>query len=337
MAKPKLNKTESTFSTNDESVNRSYNIRRDGDKVRRIAVSIYDIDYAIKWFIQNTIRPTIQEDDNLINVPVMFTTGEKWAQAQRNGYLRDHNNQISSPLIMIRRTSMESRTDLENNNVLRGISYNTGNKILFEKKYTPANRYDRFSLYNQITPLKEFYAVDFPKFVTVNYDLLIWTNGMEQLNEICEYFIYFDGKAWGDLYKFITYTDTPSFELVNDAGSDRLVRAAFGLRTQGYLIPDRIGNESGVEKFYGVTKTVIATETEVDINQLDETFAERQARVMKLLSNASNLDNSTQNVDPEPNQNSLIRPTGRTGEDLPPPVQYPSPQSPTWPRPDSLI
>ena len=58
MAKPKLNKTESTFSTNDESVNRSYNIRRDGDKVRRIAVSIYDIDYAIKWFIQNTIRPT---------------------------------------------------------------------------------------------------------------------------------------------------------------------------------------------------------------------------------------------------------------------------------------
>ena len=91
---------------------------------------------------------------------------------------------------------LEKRTilDLENNNVLRGITYNTGNKILFEKKYTPVNRYDRFSVNTKTAPLKEYYAVDFPKFVSVNYDLLIWANQMEQLNDICESFIYFDGK-----------------------------------------------------------------------------------------------------------------------------------------------
>jgi hypothetical protein len=335
MGKPKLDKTESTFSKNDISTNREYSTRRDNDNVRKISVNIYDIDHAVKWFIQNTIRPTIEEDENLINVPVMFTTGEKWAQAQRAGYLRDKNNMISSPLIMLRRTSMEPRTDLENNNVLRGISYNTGNKMLFERKYTAANRYDRFSVYNQITPLREFYAVDFPKFVSVNYDLLIWTNGMEHLNEICEQFIYYDGKAWGDAFKFITYTDTPSFELVNDIGSDRLVRAAFSLRTQGYLIPDRTGNDSGLEKFYGVTKTMIATETEVDPEQLDETFAERQARVMNLISNASKNEISTQDVNTDINRNILIPPTGQTNEP-PAPVVVPG-TNVQWPRPDSLI
>lgn len=335
MGKPKLDKTESTFSKNDISTRREYSTRRDNDNIRKISVSIYDIDHAVKWFIQNTIRPTIEEDENLINVPVMFTTGEKWAQAQRAGYLRDKNNMISSPLIMIRRTSMEPRTDLENNNVLRGISYNTGNKMLFERKYTAANRYDRFSVYNQITPLREFYAVDFPKFVTVNYDLLIWTNGMEHLNEICEQIIYFDGKAWGDSFKFITYTDTPSFDLINDIGSDRLVRAAFGLRTQGYLIPDRTGNDSGLEKFYGVTKTMIATETEVDPEQLDETFAERQARVMDLVSNASKNEPSTQDVNTDINRNILIPPTGQTNEP-PAPVVVPG-TNVQWPRPDSLI
>lgn len=336
MGKPKLNKTESTFSKNDISVNREYSTRRDGDKVRKISVTTYDIDHAVKWHIQNVIRPTIEEDEGQITVPVLFSSGEKWAAAQRAGYLRDKNNMISSPLIMIRRTGMDARTDLENNNVLRGISYNTGNKILFEKRYTAANRYDRFSAYNKITPMREFYAVDFPKFVSVNYDLLIWTNGMEHLNEICEQFIYHDGKAWGDAYKFITYTDTPSYELVNDIGADRIVRAAFSLRTQAHLIPDRTGNDSGLEKFYGVTKTMIATETEVTAEELDETFAERQARVLNMISNASKNDPTTQPVNTEQNRNQIPPATGAPADPTPP-IVSPGSDGKQWPRPDSLI
>jgi len=338
MGKPKLNKTESTFSTNDESLNRAYNTRRDTDKVRKISVTIYDIDYAVKWFIQNVIRPVVIEENVQIAVPTIFSTGEKWSAAQRSGYLRDKNGMLLSPLIMLRRTSMEPRIDLENNSVLRGIAYNTGNKMLFEKRYTAANRYDRFSVYNQIKPLREFYAVDFPKFVSVNYDLLIWTNTMEQLNDVCESLIYYDGKAWGDAYKFITYTDAPSFELINDIGSDRLVRAAFGLRTQGHLIPDRVGSDSGLEKFYGVTKTMIATETDVDLEQLDETFAQRQARVMKMISNADNdIQPAVQGINLDAAPGKLILNTGDTPEDIPPPIETPGGSTRAWPRPDSSI
>ena len=200
-------------------------------------------------------------------------------------------------------------------------------------------RYDRFSAYNNITPLREFYAVDWPKFVSVNYDLLIWTNGMEQLNDVCEQFIYYDGKAWGDAYKFITYTDTPSFELSNDIGSERIVRAAFSLRTQAHLIPDRTGNDSGLEKFYGVTKTMIATETEVEAEQLFETFAERQARMLKLKSNAESNTPVNQDINQEVPQNNIVPPTGNPTE--PPPMVQPGPQTGgnnlQWPRPDSIL
>lgn len=336
MGKPKLDKTQSTFSKDDISTNREYSTRRDNDKVRKISVTIYDIDHAVKWHIQNVIRPTINEDGNMVSVPTMFSTGEKWASAQRNGFLRDKNGMLLTPLIMIRRTGMDPRTDLENNNVLRGISYNTGNKMLFEKRYTAANRYDRFSVYNKITPMREFFAVDFPKFVSVNYDLLIWTNGMEQLNDICEQFIYYDGKAWGDAYKFITYTDTPSFDVVNDTGADRLVRAAFSMRTQAHLIPDRTSNDSGLEKFYGVTKTMIATETEVTPEELYDTFAERQAKVMDMISNAGKTEPTVQSTNTEQNKNQLPPSTG-TPTNTNPPIVSPGSDGLQWPRPDSIL
>jgi len=279
--KPKLTKTESTFSQNESvrGTNRSYQTKRTGDKVRKIATNLYDIDYAVKWYIQNEIRPLISDDNMQISVPVLFSSGEKWAMAQRNGYLRDKNGMIMTPLIMLKRSSVEERMDLSGNDVLRGAIENTGNRILLEKRYTEQNRYDRFSVYNNIKPKQEFYAIDWPKFVSVNYDVFCWSTHMEQLNEITEQLFMYGGKAWGDAYKFITYVDAPAFESVNDIGSDRLVRCTMGFRTHGHLIPDRMGDSSGTEKYYGTT-TQIATETDVPIEPLNETFAERRKRVM---------------------------------------------------------
>ena len=281
MAKPKLTKTESTFSQNEsvQNTQRSYQTKRSGDKVRRIATNLYDIDYAIKWHIQNEIRPMVMDDNTQVAVPVLFSSGEKWAQAQRNGYLRDKNKMIMTPLIMIRRSSVEERTDLAGNDVIRGVIENTGNRILLEKRYTEKNRYDRFSVYNNIKPTKEFYAIDWPKFVSVNYDVFCWTNHMEQLNEVTEQLFMYGGKAWGDAYKFITYVDAPSFESINDIGSDRLVRSTLSFRTHAHLIPDRMGDVAGVEKYFGTT-TKITTETDVPIEPLNETFAERRRRLM---------------------------------------------------------
>ena len=50
-------KTEATFTSNSE-VKRlagQTNIKRDGS-VKDISVALYDVDYAIKWHIENTIQ-----------------------------------------------------------------------------------------------------------------------------------------------------------------------------------------------------------------------------------------------------------------------------------------
>jgi hypothetical protein len=52
-------------------LNRSIQTRRDDDIIKSPQRTIYDIDYAIKWFIENEIQPQITEKQ-LIPVPVIF-------------------------------------------------------------------------------------------------------------------------------------------------------------------------------------------------------------------------------------------------------------------------
>ena len=143
MSKRKPRATESTWTTNDE-VQRNAglsNIKRDG-KVKDINVALYDVDYAIKWHIENTIVPTIMEENSVITVPIIFASGEKWASVQRHGYLRDNQGKILTPLIVIKRNSVTRRDDTHDLKVLESSDA----RVTFEKKYSKNNRYDRFSL-----------------------------------------------------------------------------------------------------------------------------------------------------------------------------------------------
>ena len=107
----KPNKTESTFSTNkqvEEAAGQSI-YQRNG-LVKDIANSFYDIDYAVKWHIDNVIKCTIVENNTVIKVPVIFASGEKWAMIQKHGYLRDNQGKVLTPLIVIQRTGTSRRT-----------------------------------------------------------------------------------------------------------------------------------------------------------------------------------------------------------------------------------
>jgi glutaredoxin len=256
-------KTESTFTSNSE-VKRfagQTNIKRDGS-VKDISIALYDVDYAIKWHIENTIQPTITEENKVITVPVLFANGEKWAAVQKHGYLRDNQGKLLTPMIMIKRNSVSKREDIQDLKVLETQE----SRITFEKKYSAANRYDRFSLSNK-TPVKEYYSMDVPKFVQIEYELLIWTNNSIQLNEIIEQLIWFDGKAFGDAHKFITHIDAPSFESVNSTGEDRLVKASMGMRTKAHILNTHGPNAPSLYKLNPVNRLVIALEVDSHIEK----------------------------------------------------------------------
>jgi glutaredoxin len=87
----------------DELLNRATQVRRDDDVFRTPKRTVYDIDYAIKWFIDNEIQPQIKFQQESIKVPVIFANGEKWDNVQRLGYIRDEKGMLQSPLLMIKR------------------------------------------------------------------------------------------------------------------------------------------------------------------------------------------------------------------------------------------
>lgn len=252
----KPTKTESTFSSNAE-VKRNAGFvdwKRDGS-VKDISVALYDVDYAVKWHIENIIQPTITEENTVITCPVMFAAGEKWAAIQKHGYLRDSQGKLLTPLIVIKRNSVSRREDIQDLKVLETIDA----RITFERQYTKQNRYDRFGLSNN-KPLKEYYSVDVPKFVQVEYELLCWTNNTAQLNELVEQLIWFDGKAFGDSHKFITHIDPPAFESINNNGEDRIVRATLSMRTKAHILNTHGVNAPSMYKLNPVNKLVIGIE-----------------------------------------------------------------------------
>ena len=265
MPKPRLNKTKSTFSK-DPKINRATQIRRDEDKVRTPKVTLYDIDYAIKWFITNTIKPTVLDNQETIPVPVMYASPEKWKSIEAQGFLRDNKGKILAPIIAYRRSGFEQRPELKKNKVLEDKS----NQIVLKTKFTQKNRYDKFSILTNQKPVEEFYYINIPEYITVTYDVIVWCDYTQQVNEIAEAFKYWEGKAWGDTYKFITTTDSFTFENTNSTGDDKVTKATFTLKTQAHLVPKDTGKDINLQKSFSVGKIVFQEKVVDDINNIPD-------------------------------------------------------------------
>ena len=259
MRSNKLKQTQSIFATdaelNGESTGQP-NVKRDGT-FKDFSGALYDIDYAVKWHLENQIRPTVTEENSVITVPILFAAGEKWSAVQKHGYLRDNQGKLLTPLIMIKRNSVSNRDDLQDLDVLESADA----RITFKRTYTKQNRYDRFNL-SRGQPVGEYYSMDVPKFVQIEYELLIWTNNSIQINEVVEQLMWFSGKAFGDSHKFITHIEPPSFEAVNSTGEDRVVRATMGMRTKAHILNVHGPNAPGMFKIIPVNKFVIAQEVD---------------------------------------------------------------------------
>lgn len=257
MKPAKPTNTETRFASNKEvkSLAGQTDLRRDG--IKDISIALYDVDYAVKWHLENIIKPTIVEENSIITVPILFGSGEKFASVQKHGYLRDAQGRLLTPLIMIKRNSVSKREDLQDLKVLESADA----RVTFEKKYSQQNRYDRFNLTNKI-PTRELYSMDVPKFVQLEYDLFIWTNTTVQLNEVVEQLMWFDGKAFGDSHKFITHIDAPTFETTNSAGEGRLVRATMSMRTKAQILNVHGPHAPSIYRINPVSKFVVGSETD---------------------------------------------------------------------------
>ena len=266
MAEKKLNKTYSSFSRNSET-NRANQVRRDNDIIKTPKVTIEDVDFAIISFIRDVIKPQIVENGQIIDVPVMYANGEKWAQVQARGFMRDRKGKIMTPILSIRRNSITERDALKS----LGVNQNpAGNDFIYRNKHSVQNRYDRFSVLQGTKPTKEYYLAPVPEFVDVAYEILLWTEYTEQMNSLVEQIMPTNGFAYGTTFKFPTFLSDVSFETTNATGEDRIVRATIPATVKGTLLMPFEIRRSNFEKRFSVKKVIFGNEQDgFDVNVSD--------------------------------------------------------------------
>jgi len=273
--KPSPKRTEGIF--DDPILNRAEQTRRDDDVIRSAQRTVYDIDYAIKWYIENEIEPQITANKNLINIPVIFSNGEKWDNVRRLGYIRDEKGMLQSPLIMIKRSSMQERDNKKGLDVNRTLS---DNRIIYKTKYNKRNRYEDelFPIPTNIpTNSDKVYVIDIPKYVTVEYEMMIWCDFTTQMNDVIDQILPYGRFAWGnEQNRYETSIGNVSFETVNTTGEDRLVRATIPLTVLGTLLSEHETKIATLKKMYSVKKLVFDMVVDVNTNIFNTTIVPQQ-------------------------------------------------------------
>lgn len=249
-----LKRTQSSFS-DDPILNKAKQISRRTDDVKNVSVGIYDIDSAFKDFLERDVKPTITDDGKFIPVPVMYATPENWVSAQRDGYMRDVNGKIITPLISFKRNSLDINTEYSKLKVLT----DEDTSRTFVRKYTKENRYDAFSQLIDQKPVEEKYIVDTPDYVNISYDVIIWCDFMADLNKLVEQIIYFQGGSFGQRYKFQIKGESYTFETTNGVGEERIVKCNMTLMSKAYLVPEHKGQVVNTQKSFGTSKIVWKT------------------------------------------------------------------------------
>ena len=249
-----------------EDYNRARQLRRDKDEIKNISNSIIDMDSAILYYFNEVIKPTVVENKETIKVPVMYASPERWVSVQKNGFMRDKRQQLITPVIVFRRTGMEKNENIPINKL---DANKPQNFQTLEQKYSQSNRYDQFSRTIGITPNKEYFNVVVPDYVTLNYEFIIWTSYIEQMNKLVERINYTDNAYWGEPGKMRFRSKIESFSDASemDAG-ERLVRTNFSVQLYGYIIPEEFNNYQTTKRQLTPKKVIINMDVEKSAEEL---------------------------------------------------------------------
>jgi hypothetical protein len=274
------------YFTNQE--NKAMDVRRDKDTRKNFTVTLIDIDNSLMEYLQNVINPTVVDAGANIKVPILYGNPERWKAIQNDGYYRDINGKIQLPAIMFKRSSFSKNENLQTFN--RYLTYPV------MTKFSEKNQYTKFSLLNDtVAPVNQIHAVTLPDHVKVEYEFMVWTEYVEQMNAILEKINFASEDYWGDPQRFkfrVTINDySHTTEVSND--KDRMVRTSFTLSLFAYLLPESFEDrKSTVQKLLTPKKISITAEI---VNGVEMTSTNKNVKANSY-SNPSNPYYNVNNV-----------------------------------------
>lgn len=216
--------------------NRANDIQIESGVPRELNIGLKDLDYAIKYYLDNVIRPTINDNGTERPVPIYYGSPEKWKNFQADGYIRDREDKILAPIIAYKRTAVAK-------NRMLGSKVDGNHPQVYytqQVKYTQQNRYDQFSKLTNQKPIKTYVNTVMADYVDLTYEVIIWTDFVEHMNSIVESILYSEGSFWGEKERFKFRTKIDSFANTTDllVDNERIVRTNFTLTLFGYIVPD---------------------------------------------------------------------------------------------------
>jgi hypothetical protein len=250
------------------SHNRAKDVSRKNDKTKNIYIGLEDLDNAIQYYFDNTIKPSVIQNGVRLTVPVVYGDAEKWKSVQNDGFYRDNNGKIMAPLIMYKRTNVEKNRTLGNK--LDGNEAHLFN--VFETRYNKNNFYNKFDILTNTVPSKQYYVSVVPDYVTVTYECILFTNFIEQNNKLIEAIEYASDAYWGDFRRWYFRTKIDTFAVTNivEQDSDRVAKTNFTMTLNGYLIADSVNAKaSATNMFYSPSQVIFGVEV---VGNVNETF-----------------------------------------------------------------
>jgi hypothetical protein len=223
-------------------------------------VQLIDVDTTIAEYMMEKIIPDVEENGNVVKVPLLYGNAERWNNARKDGYLRDQRGRIQIPLMMFKRNSIAKDSSIPQ---LKEV-----NTLPAYRKYSVKSKYERFSLINGATKPYEQYSVSVPSYVTITYEVMIWTSFTEHMNKITEAFQYASDTYWGneDKFKFRTFIDSFDNQQEVGEGSERVIRTTFTMIVHAYLLPEIFADKPTTKKSLSPKRVVFGVETDLSGN-----------------------------------------------------------------------
>ena len=235
-------------------------------------VGLEDTDRALFRLFDNEIPLQVKVQDGMKKVPVIFAAGERWALLKK-GAPRDNRGSLILPIIVIGRTNISQSP---NDDIAgRGINQQTGdivirrrldssdrgyqglvNRLFIRNQLNVAVGVGDDPIYGQITTGRtigikknvwETIVIPAPQFYTATYEVIIWANYIQHMNQIVENIVSSflpQGNQWrldtDKGYWFIATVDGNLYNAQNNfedfSQEERMVKYQFTIKVPSYIL-----------------------------------------------------------------------------------------------------
>tara|TARA_Y100001937_G_scaffold581_1_gene685 strand:- start:5108 stop:5971 length:864 start_codon:yes stop_codon:yes gene_type:complete len=206
------------------------------------AITLKDVDTSVLNHVKNVMKPRVKEANETFKIPVYYGNEERWKAVRKRGVLRDKNNSLILPLIMLRRTEI-ARNDLSGQSFPHDVR-NKHINVVRNSSWSRDNQYDRFSVQQGIKPVFENIVTTMPNYTDVTYEFILWTNFIEQMNPLVESFVDQSHTYWGggENKKFLCTIDSVSDASEMNQDGERFIKSTFSVTTKAYLLPEYLNS-----------------------------------------------------------------------------------------------